>query len=313
MTESAIRGSHRLIETTPPALDAFLRCGCELVYDSFGVSPIFLNLSIRNRPNQAVVEERWDFEPHPPTLEYEDGHGNTIRSHRLAPGKNVVRHDAIVRVSSAPEIGPAGMAADRVEDLPVALLRYTLPSRYCDSDRLMDFAQERFGALPPGGDKVQAIADWLQANIEYRTGSGSPLTSASEVINQRFGVCRDFAHTLVALCRCSNLPARYVTGYVPEMGFFDPGTPNDFHAYAEVWLGGAWVVVDARFNTRRIGRVHIAQGADAVDGAFATVFGSVQWISFNVWGYQVPSRFATLSRPVDLADRICGTPLVRVE
>ncbi len=248
-----------------------------------------------------------------PTLDYQDAHGNTIRSHRLASGRNTVRYDAVIRVPAAPESGPEGRDAARVEDLPVELLRYTLPSRYCDSDRLVAFANDKFSQSATGGERVQAICDWLHTNLEYRTGSGSPLTAASEFLNQGYGVCRDFAHAVVALCRCFNIPARYVTGYLPEIGVFDPGVPNDFHAYAEVWLGGGWVTVDARFNRRRIGRVHIAQGADAVDGAFATVFGAVQWHYFEVWGYQVPAGLASLDRPRNLADRICGTTTVRLE
>ena len=110
-------------------------------------------------------------------------------------------------------------------------LRYTLPSRYCDSDKLMNFAWNHFGQIPHGLPRVQAICDWVHNNIEYRFASGRPDLSASEVIERRYGVCRDFAHAAIALCRAFNLPARYVTGHLPDIGYVDPGTPMDFHAY----------------------------------------------------------------------------------
>src|SRR6201999_3226225 len=120
-------------------------------------------------------------------------------------------------------------------DVPPELLRYTLPSRYCDSDKLLSFAGQQFGHLTPGKDQVQAVCDWVHANIEYRFGSGSPELSAHDVFQRRHGVCRDFAHLVVALCRALNLPARYVTGHLPDIGYIDPGSPMDFHAYAEIY------------------------------------------------------------------------------
>lgn len=307
---SAPAPSFTFAEEVPHQLDLILRCGCEFIYESHGPAPIFLTLKLRQRPGQFVYAEQLTFQPLHAVREYEDAHGNIIHCHRLRAGVNRVRYDSLVRVSSEPEragiIGPPA----RVEDLPVELLRYTLPSRYCDSDRLYEFANEHFSSFATGVEQVQAICDWVHHNIEYRQFSGSPVTTANDILQQGFGVCRDFAHLTLALCRCFNLPTRYVTGYLPEIGVTDPGTPNDFHAYFEVWLGGQWHVFDARFNTRRIGRVHIAQGTDAVDGAFATVFGAVQWRRFEVWGYQVRPEHASLERAVDLADRICGTPQI---
>jgi transglutaminase-like putative cysteine protease len=167
-------------------------------------------------------------------LEIEQGfdtHGNIVHRFVLPAGRTTVRHDALVAV---PSVREDFMAIDEpvpIDDLPPDLLRYTLPSRYCDSDRLMNFAFEKFGNVPHGLRRVQAICDWVHKNIEYRFGSGSPHTAASEIIAQGFGVCRDFAHCAVALSRCFNLPTRYVTGYVPDVACVDPGTPMDFHAY----------------------------------------------------------------------------------
>jgi transglutaminase-like putative cysteine protease len=198
-----------------------------------------------------------------------------------------------------------------VQEMSPELLRYTLPSRYCDSDKLLDFAFKHFGDVPHGLRRVQAICDWVHNNVEYRFGTGSPTRSAWETIEQRFGVCRDFAHAAVALCRTFNIPTRYVTGYVPDVGCLDPGTPMDFHAYIQVFIGGRWHNYDARFNVPRIGRIRIACGLDAVDGAFSTVYGAAQLVSFNVWAYQVDPREVDLGEPVDLSKRLDGTPELR--
>ena len=197
-----------------------------------------------------------------------------------------------------------------IELLPDSVLRYTLPSRYCDSDKLLDFAFEHFGQILHGAERVQAICDWVHQNIEYRQFSGSPNTSASDIVAQRYGVCRDFAHTAIALCRTFNLPARYVSGYVSDIAFLDSGTPMDFHAYFEVYLSSGWHVFDARFNVPRIGRIKIAHGLDAVDGAFSTIYGAASWERFDVWSYQIDPAGgnASLDAPVDLSKRLCGTP-----
>ena len=205
----------------------------------------------------------------------------------LKPGSNTIRHDALVAVSSQFEVLPWNEPPTPVERLPLSLLRYTLPSRYCDSDKLLDFAARNFGTCAPGAPTVRAICDWIHNNIEYRYGSGCPDIAASDTIANRYGVCRDFAHAAIALCRTFNIPARYVTGHLPDIAFQDPGTSMDFHAYMEVYLGGEWHTFDARFNTPRVGRVKIACGMDAVDGAFTTIYGSAWLTSFQVWAYQV--------------------------
>ena len=295
-----------------PPLELLLRCGCEIRYRAQFPAPIILTLKPRQGPLQQIHSERFSVDPLHGMIEYEDSFGNIIHRFKLQPGLNVIRYDSLVWVPSVPEdtrnTGPALL----VEQLPDALLRYTLPSRYCDSDKLLDFAFEHFGQIPHGRERVQAICDWVHTNIEYRTFSGSPNTSASDIVAQRYGVCRDFAHTAIALCRTFNLPARYVSGYVPDLGYPDPGTPMDFHAYFEVYLGGRWHVFDARFNKPRIGRVKIAHGLDAVDGAFSTIYGAASWERFEVWSYQIDPAGdnASLDAPVDLAKRLCGPPEV---
>ena len=147
----------------------------------------------------------------------------TSTTWKCRPGKNVFVFDALAAVPSAHEQSRPFPPAEPVDAVPPRLLRYTLPSRYIDSDELMDFAFQLFGAMPRGAAQVQAIADWVHENVEYRTGAGSPTRTARQTIDGRFGVCRDFAHALVALCRCMNYPARYVSGYLPDIGCPDPG------------------------------------------------------------------------------------------
>ncbi len=294
-----------------PALDITVRLGCELVYEVPYLTPAYMVVRPRRAPLQRIQQEMFVLEPDLHATEEIDTHGNAVDRVLLKPGANTIRHDALVAVSSQHEVLPFNEPPTPVDQLPLSLLRYTLPSRYCDSDKLMNFAQQHFGAYPPGAQTVQAICDWLHHNIEYRYGSGCPDISASDVINRGYGVCRDFAHTAVALCRTFNMPTRYVTGHLPDIAFQDSGSPMDFHAYMEVYLGGQWHTFDARFNTPRVGRVKIACGMDAVDGAFTTIYGNAWLKSFQVWAYQVDPAQVSIGDPVDLSLRLDGTPLIR--
>ena len=289
-----------------------VRLGCAFSYEAEAAVPLVLNVTPRRDPWQVVHEEELVLGSNLPAEEFEDAHGNIVHRLVLQPGRNDLRHDAIAAVSSLADNhdfgpGPAMSPAD----LPPALLRYTLPSRYCDSDKLLTFAWQTFGALPPGRAQVEAVCDWVHANIEYRFGSGSPELSAFDVFQRGYGVCRDFAHLTIALCRALNLPTRYVTGHLPDIGYVDPGSPMDFHAYCEVYLDGRWFTYDARFNVPRIGRVKVSCGLDGVDGAFATVYGPAKLTYFEVWAYQVPPGEVSVGDPIDLSKRLDGTLEVR--
>lgn len=292
-------------------LDLTVRCGLEFVYQASAVTPIFLLIKPRLDTSQYIEKEQLVFNPRLSSLEYEDQHGNIVHRVNLPVGRTTIRHDAFVSVPSIPENTGWVDEPVPVEQLSANLLRYTLPSRYCDSDRLLDLAFQQFGQTRHGLERVQAICDWIHRNIEYRFGSGDPRITASEIISRGYGVCRDFAHSAIALCRTFNIPARYVTGYVPDIAFQDPGTPMDFHAYFQVYVGHRWHTFDARFNVPRIGRIKIGCGLDAVDGAFATVYGGAQLVQFNVWAYQVDPRAVSLNDPLDLSKRLDGTPHLR--
>jgi transglutaminase-like putative cysteine protease len=294
-----------------PPLQLTVRIGCQFVWQASMAVAMTLSVRPRESEHQKVVQERLTFSPHLATLSFVDFLGNNIDRVILQPGENIIHHDALVLVPSTPDnFEPIGLVVP-VYQLPSDVLRYLLPSRYCDSDKLMAFAWKTFGPLDDGAQRVQAICDWVHDNIEYRFGSGSAELSASDVILRRYGVCRDFAHVAITLCRCFNIPARYVTGHLPDIGHQDPGTAMDFHAYFEAFLGHHWSTFDARFNTPRIGRVKIAHGLDAVDGAFSTIYGESQIKWFEVWAYQVNPAQVTLDDPIDLSRRLDGTPTIR--
>jgi transglutaminase-like putative cysteine protease len=295
----------------PMPLDLTIRAGMKLVYSTTRRTPVTLLLKPRLDIWQAIIKEQLLLEPRVPSTEYEDQHGNIVLRMNLPPGQSTVIHDAMVSVPSVPENFGAIDEPIPPEQLPAALLRYTLPSRYCDSDRLMAFALEKFGNVPQGLQRVQAICDWVHDHIEYRFGSGDPTISAAGTLARGFGVCRDFAHLAIALCRTFNIPTRYVTGYVPDIAFEDPGTPMDFHAYFQAYVGHRWHNYDARFNVPRIGRIRIACGHDAVDGAFATIYGAAQLTYFEVWAYQCDPGEVDIGTPIDLSKRLDGTPELR--
>ena len=288
-----------------PEFDVTVRVGCSLTYQAAGTAWLLLHLKPLPNRNHAVVFEALSLGQNLRADEFTDSHGNRIYRVALARGINVFRHDAIVSVSSLPDNHdlPAG-APLTPGDLPPDVLRYTLPSRYCDSDKLINFAWEKFGHVEHGLPRVKAISQWVHDNIEYRFCSGRTDLSAWDVLQRGYGVCRDFAHLAIALNRTFNLPTRYVTGHLPDIGFPDPNDHMDFHAYAEVYLGGHWFTTDARFNVPRVGRIKIACGQDAIDGAFSTIFGGAALTSFQVWAYQVKRGTVGVGDPLDFSKRL---------
>lgn len=319
------------MHTTPPPTQPFdmtLRVGCSLAYEATGPASLLLNVQPWAGRNYQVVYQDITLGDHLPSQPFTDTHGNYVHRIALAPGPNYIRHDAIVAVQSLLDNeglspGIQGTGSDSSPDnqptpetpaqLPAELLRYTLPSRYCDSDKLANFAWDKFGQIPHGHARVQAISHWLHHNLEYRYFSGSPELSAWDILQRGYGVCRDFAHLAVALNRTFNLPARYVTGHLPDIGFPDPDNHMDFHAYAEVYLNGHWHTTDPRFHVPRIGRIKIACGHDAVDGAFSTIFGGATLSYFEVWAYQVQRNTVAVGDPVDLTQRLDNQKIIHTE
>jgi transglutaminase-like putative cysteine protease len=297
--------------TNKPPLDLTVRVGCHVVYATSVPTAMLLVLRPRDDDHQHVRRQKLVFTPKLSSVSFVDTHDNHTDRVIMQPGENIIHHDALVAVSSQPDNSVPTGPPIPVHQLPSETLRYTLPSRYCDSDKLLNFAWQQFGHIEHGFARVQAICDWTHNNIEYRFGAGRSDISASEVIAQRFGVCRDFAHVAIALCRAFNIPTRYVTGHLPDIGFNDPGTPMDFHAYFEVFLGHHWSTFDARFNVPRIGSIKVAHGLDAVDGAFSTIYGQAELKWFEVWAYQVNPKQVSLADPIDMSKRLDGTLLLR--
>jgi transglutaminase-like putative cysteine protease len=288
-----------------PLFDVTLRVGCSLVYDVTGSATLLVNVRPRPDRRHAVLAETLTLGDRLWSEEFEDSHGNRVLRVALRPGRNEIRHDALVATTSGPDNHDLAIApAVPIGDLPPHLLRYTLPSRYCDSDKLTNFAWQKFGQVEHGWPRVQAISEWLHRNIEYRYMSGHPSLSAGDILQRGYGVCRDFAHLAIALNRTFNLPARYITGHLPDIGFPDPDNHMDFHAYAEVWLGQHWFTTDARFHVPRIGRVMVSCGQDAVDGAFSTIYGGANLSWFQVWAYQVAPGTVQVGDPLDFSRRL---------
>ena len=218
--------------------------------------------------------EEWSFEPEIVSRSYADLYGNRCRRLNIPAGRSVISYRANVMVPDAtedvdlhaPEVSPA--------DLPDEVLIFTLPSRYCLPDVLANEAWSRFGSTPPGYGRVAAICDYVNGHLTFQYGSSTAQSTAADVYQSRYGVCRDFTHLAVSFCRALNIPARYVFGYLPEIDIAPRNLPMDFAAWMEVWLGDRWWTFDPRNNERRKGRVLIGRGRDAADVAMSTTFGS---------------------------------------
>jgi len=214
---------------------------------------------------------------------YRDGFGNWC-SRLLAPtGAMRISTDTVVRDSGRPDPILSGAAQMSVQDLPQETLVFLLASRFCDSDRLLDLAWRLFGKTPPGWARAQAVCDFVHERIVFGYEHARVTRSASEAYEERRGVCRDYAHLAIAFCRALNIPARYCTGYLGDVGTPPPFAPGDFAAWFEAYLGGQWHTFDPRNNVPRIGRVLLARGRDATDVAITTTFGPNSLNSFRVW------------------------------
>ena len=228
-------------------LNLTVRIGCRMTYEAPAPTASLFLIKPRRDEVQRVCSEKLTFTPSLSGTEYQDEHDNIVYRAVLAAGATTIEHDAIVAVPELPDNHGARPHFIPLSQVPRSVLRYTLPSRYCDSDNMGEMAKSLFGHIPPGIDLVQAICDWTHRNIEYRFGSGQPNLCASEILERGYGVCRDFAHVAISLCRAFDLPTRYVTGHLADIGRISPGTPMDFHAYFEVYLG-EWFTFDARLQ-----------------------------------------------------------------
>jgi transglutaminase-like putative cysteine protease len=272
--------------------------GCEFHFDAVVAVPAVVLLRVAQDGGVTVERETWHVQPDASFSDLVDVYGNRARRVVIGAGRASLRYDAEVAASAAlDEVSPVA-AQHRVEDLPGELLIYTLASRYCLSDMLSDAAVNLFGTTPLGWERVQAVCDWVHDNVRFDYAATRPDTTSVDVFEARVGVCRDFAHLAISFCRALNIPARYVFGYLPDIDVTLLPEPMDFCAWMEVYLGGRWWTFDPRNNARRIGRVVIARGRDAMDVAMVTSYGTLLLEGMTVWADE------TLPVPAPLDDRL---------
>ena len=265
---------------TASATNRFTSCAkmeidCTLAYQVDGPSEFVFLIHAAAEAGQSVAEESLEITPATRFRTYSDTRsGNRFLRLQAEAGTLKVVYRAVVERGFEPV--DAAVAEVPVHGIPDDVLRFLMPTRYCESDHLGPAAQKMFGGLPRGYGRVQAIAEWVRANVEYRIGSTNATTTARDVFVQRSGVCRDFAHLCITFCRALNIPARLVCGYCPF-----PEPPPDFHAIFEAWLDGGWVRFDPTGMAPVEHVVRIAVGRDAKDVAFATIYGPARMTSMS--------------------------------
>jgi transglutaminase-like putative cysteine protease len=260
-----------------------IRAGYDIAFRCSNAVPIVLMLTTHpSRDGDILSDQSMQFSPAVDARDYFDHYGNICTRLVAAPGLLEVRSDFVVDDSGLPdEVCPSAQQLD-VGALPGATLTFLLASRYCDTEKLSNLAWSLFGGIPSGWQRAQAICDYVHNRIEFGYPHARGDRTASEGHEERRGVCRDFAHLAVTLSRCMNIPARYCTGYLGDIGVPVDPAPMDFSAWYEVFLDGRWFTFDARHNHPRIGRIVIARGRDAADVAISTAFGTAQLARFNV-------------------------------
>jgi transglutaminase-like putative cysteine protease len=266
-----------------------IRVGFEIIYNCPQEIPMILMVHVHySRSQDIVVPDHLATDPFVPVTAHRDVFGNWCTRIVAPIGRIRLSSSAVVRDSGMPELLAPHVPQHEVRDLPEETLVFLLGSRYCETDLLTDAAWKLFSQTPPGWSRVQAICDFVHNHIVFNYQDARPTKTAWEAFQERKGVCRDFAHLAIAFCRSMNIPARYCTGYLGDIGMPPPYGVMDFAAWFEAYLGGEWHTFDARNNTPRIGRVLIARGRDAADVAIATTFGPNTLESFKVWTDEIP-------------------------
>jgi len=259
-----------------------IRLGFDIQFEIPTPVPMVALFHVHNSRRADLREpDQPHLNPEVPIDEYEDTFGNICTRFVAPAGMFQISHSTLIEDSGAPDPVSPGARQVPVEELPPDALRYLLASRYCEVDRLLDDAGALFGNSQPGWARVQAVCDWVQTNVTFGYHFANATKTALDVYADRTGVCRDFQHLAITFCRCLNIPARYATGYLGDIGV--PNVPPpDFSAWFEVYLQDRWWTFDARNNKPRIGRVLMAVGRDAADVAITTSFGTSWLKSFTV-------------------------------
>jgi transglutaminase-like putative cysteine protease len=264
-----------------------IRVGYEMIYDFPHATPMIMVLGTHfTRASDVITPDFLTTTPSVPITPYRDIFGNWCSRIVAPPGRMRLFADGLVHDSGLPDVAVPSAIQHAVEDLPAETLLYLLGSRYCETDRLSDIAWKLFEATPPGWARVQAICDFVHNHIKFGYEHARATMTAHEVYHEGKGVCRDFAHLAITFCRCMNIPARYCTGYLSDIGTPKPWV-GDFAGWFEAYIGGHWHMFDPRNNVPRIGRVLIAQGRDASDVPITQTFGPNTLVSFKVWTDEV--------------------------
>jgi transglutaminase-like putative cysteine protease len=265
-----------------------IRIGCELISDLPQPTPMILVLGSHfSRASEILIPDYLVASPAVPIAFYRDSFGNWCNRLTAPAGRITLTSDGVLRDSGKPDPVVPSARQVPVEDLPAETLLFLLGSRYCETDKLSDTAWKLFGSGPTGWARVQAICDFVHNHITFGYEHASSTMSAFEVFEKKRGVCRDFAHLAIAFCRAMNIPARYCTGYLGDIGVPPPYGPMDFAGWFEAYLDGRWYTFDPRNNMPRIGRVLVAYGRDASDVPIAHTIGPTTLVSFRVWTDEV--------------------------
>lgn len=269
-----------------------IKAGFQIAYDCPKPTPMLLVLSVHpSRSPDLLTSQRLSFDRDISQHDYVDGFGNVCTRITAPAGLTTISTDFLIADSGLPDVLSPGARQHPVEELPEDVLVYLLGSRYCETDRLGDAAWSLFAKTEPGWARVQTICDYVNQWITFGYHFARSDRSAWDSYLERKGVCRDYAHLAIAMCRCMNIPARYCTGYLGDIGV-PRVDPMDFSAWFEVYLEGAWHTFDARNNKPRIGRILVARGRDATDVAISTTFGSTRLARFEIFTDEVMPEHA---------------------
>ncbi len=268
-----------------------IRAGYDISFDYPAPTSVVIMLFMHpSRFSDIRKPEHFQVLPFVPCSEYFDLYGNRCTRVFVSEGRTSYRNEVLVNDNGLPDTQAWGARQHNVEELPSDTLVYLLASRYCDTDsQLSEIAKDLFYSTPLGWPRVQAICDYVNKHIHFDYMQARSNRTASEAFRESVGVCRDYTHLAISFCRIMNIPARYCTGYLGDIGV-PLVPPMDFSAWFEVYLGGRWYIFDARNNMPRIGRLLIARGRDAADVPLTTSFGLNQLADFNVWTYEEPAK-----------------------
>ena len=268
-----------------------IKVGCELSFDLPQTTPMIVMLNVHfsrvsdlERPDHLIAKPAVFIDG------YRDSFGNWCNRLVAPAGSFSLGTDTVVRDAGLPDPIALDAPQHQIQDLPNETLRFLLGSRYCETDRLSDEAWRLFKNTPLGWPRVQAICDFVHRHITFGYEYSSATRTAADTYTEGHGVCRDYAHLAITFCRCLNIPARYCTGYISDIGVPPPHSPMDFAAWMEVYLGGRWHAFDPRNNMRRTGRILMAFGRDAADVPLTHIFGPSKLTAFRVWTEEINSK-----------------------